>query len=71
MGKHSASRHPVAYYVTRRRPAKWLCDGDEIVIERFKFAVGGPRLLFRWGTFRAPRRGLIQRPPRPGKLGSQ
>jgi hypothetical protein len=70
MGRRDHTHHPVAFYVTQRKPADWLHDDDAVLVERFEFVAKAPRLLFTLGTWRAHRKRPSQKYPSPRKLGN-
>jgi hypothetical protein len=62
MQPHDDDFHAAAYYVSRRKPADWVNDPAALLVARFTLLVERPRLVFTWGTWRAPPRRRARRP---------
>ena len=64
---HDGGFHAAAFYVSQRRPAAWLQDPAAVLALRFTFLAETPRLVFTWGTWRAPPRRRARRPAKPSE----
>jgi hypothetical protein len=54
--------HAAAFYVSQRKRADWVNDPAGLLVARFTLLAASPRLVFTWGTWRAPPRRRARRP---------